>query len=640
MFSSRAWGKIELSKAYILSLMVITEAAVIVLALSPLAGAATSLAAGPRRSQGHIVGVAAAAVAVAAMALLLEMAAGGFEPLFLSAMGELDLLVEAIGVSIAIIFLYLGWRTRSVLVALFAAGELIVIATIASAPGSGGPTLLIDTLALVLILITSTVGALIAVFSVTYMRDDPSKGRFLAIILAFLGAMNVAVMCNDMRWFEVFWSVTTLFSFLLIGHTRTDEARRSARLALMINTGGGLALLIGSRLLLHYQGTYLLSDIVAGGASGLTLLPMALISLGSFTKSAQMPFQSWLLGAMVAPTPVSALLHSSTMVNLGAFLLLRIAPSFHHEVLFGGVIALIGGLSFLVTSILAMTQSNAKRVLAYSTIGNLGLIFMCAGIGTPLAMAAAMVLLLYHAISKALLFLAVGVVKEERSTEDIEDMYGLRKDLPLVTLAIFIGIATLVLPPFGMFVSKWLISEAVVVYPVLAFLLAVGFASLVVYYFKWMGVLLTTTSGKARRLRRDPTLRAYRWVLGSLSAGAVAASVLVGPISHYLVAPFVAREFALPGLTDSVSLFTSGGEVQAIAFLLLAAVVMLVVRLFIRPSRTVPPAYGGGEEVTFQAGGEYYLSDEWVSRITRIGNAAGVVLIALLLIVPVALEVL
>ena len=287
-----------------------------------------------------------------------------------------------------------------------------------------------------------------------------------------------------------------------------------------------------------------------------------------------------------------------------------------------------------------MTQSNAKRVLAYSTIGNLGLIFMCAGVGTPLAMAAAMVLLLYHAISKALLFLAVGVVKEGRSTEDIEDMYGLRKDLPLVTLAIFIGIATLVLPPFGMFVSKWLISEAVVVYPVLAFLLAVGFASLVVYYFKWMGVLLTTTSGKAKRLRDDTTLRAYRWVLGTLSAGAVAASVLVGPISYYLVAPFVAREFALPGLTDSVSLFTSGGEVQAIAFLLLAAVVMLVVRLLIRPSRTVPPAYGGGEEITFQAGGEYYLSDEWVSRITRIGNAAGVVLIALLLIVPVALEVL
>lgn len=620
--------------------MATAEVAVILLALSPLAGAAASLAVGPRRSQGYVVGTAAAVVAVASLVLMLDMAGKGFQPLSLSAAEELGVLVEAIGVALALFFLYLGWRTRSALVALFAIGELMVIASIASAPGSGGPTLLIDALALILILITSTVGALIAVYSVTYMRDDPRRGRFLAVILAFLGAMNIAVMCNDLRWLEVFWSITTLFSFLLIGHTRTDEARRSARLALIINTGGGLALLMGSRLLLHYHGTYLLSDIMASGASGLALLPMALISMGAFTKSAQMPFQSWLLGAMVAPTPVSALLHSSTMVNLGAFLLLRIAPSFHHEVLFGGIIALIGGLSFLVTSILAMTQSNAKRVLAYSTIGNLGLIIMCAGIGTPLAMAAAMVLLLYHAISKALLFLAVGVVKEERDTEDIEGMYGLRKDLPVVTLAIFIGIATLVLPPFGMFVSKWLISEAVVVYPALAFLLAVGFASLVVYYFKWMGVLLVTTSGTSRRLREDPALRAYRWVLGSLSAGAVATSVLVGPISYYLVAPFVARELDLPGLTGSLSLFTSGGEVQAIAFMLLAAVVVLAARLLIRPSRKVPPAYGGGEEVTFQAGGEYYLSDEWVSRITRLGNAAGIVLIALLSIAPMALEVL
>ena len=343
---------------------------------------------------------------------------------------------------------------------------------------------------------------------------------------------------------------------------------------------------------------------------------------------------------MVAPTPVSALLHSSTMVNLGAFLVLRITSSFQGEMLFSAIIALIGGLSFLITSILAMTQSNSKRVLAYSTIGNLGLIFMCAGIGTPLALAAGMVLLLYHAVSKALLFLAVGVVKDERGTEDIEDMHGLRKDLPVVTLAIFIGIATLVLPPFGMFVSKWLISEAVITYPALAFLLAVGFASLVVYYFKWLGVLLATTSGASRRLRDDPTRRTYRWVLGGLSAGAVAASVLVGPISHYLIAPFVAREFALPGLTDSLSLFTSGGEVQAFVFLFLVAVVLLAMRMFFRPSHKVPPAYGGGETVPFQAGGEYYLSEGMVSRITRIGNAAAAALVVMLLIAPLALEVL
>ena len=618
--------------------MAIGEIVTALLVLAPLAGAAASLLAGPTRAQRYIVGATAAVLSVASLVLLMDMAGRGFEALSIDPSGEWGAVVEAVSVLLTITFLYLGWRTRSVLVMVFAVGGLIMIALLSASPSSGGPTLLIDTLALVLILIASIVGSLIAVYSLTYMRDDPRRGTFLAIMLVFLGAMNAAVMCNDMRWLEAFWSATTLFSFLLIGHTRTDEARRAARLALMINTGGGLALLVGARLMQHFQGTYLLSDLGAGEA-GLALLPFAFISIGAFTKSAQLPFQSWLLGAMVAPTPVSALLHSSTMVNLGAFLLLRIAPSFHGDLTFAAAIALVGGLSFLVTSVLAMTQSNAKRVLAYSTIGNLGLMVMCAGIGTPLAMAAAMVLLLYHAVSKALLFLAVGAVKEERWTEDIEDMYALRKDMPLVALSIFVGIATLVLPPFGMFVSKWLISEAAIALPLLAFLLALGFASIVVYYFKWLGVLLTSFPGRTSTLRQDASPRAYKWVLGALSAGAVAISVLVGPVTYYLVAPFVERELLLPGLTSSLTLFTAGGEVQAFFVLLLTALVFLAAHIFIRPSPNATP-YGGGERVEFQAGGQYYLPDRWTSMITRAGNAAAAVLLALLVLVPLISEVL
>ncbi len=616
------------------------EVATALLVLVPLAGAAASLLAGPRRLQRYIVGGTAAVLIIASVILLLDMAGRGFTALSISPPEELSTVVEALGIVLTVTFLYFGWRTRSVLVALFSVGELIMIGLLVASPGSEGPALLIDTLALVLVLITSIVGSLIAVYSLTYMRDDPRRGTFLAVIVAFLGVMNAAVMCNDMRWFEVFWSATTLFSFLLIGHARTDEAKNAARLALIINTGGGLALLMGARLLQYYHDTYLLSDLMAGGAAGLALLPFALLSIGAFTKSAQLPFQSWLLAAMVAPTPVSALLHSSTMVNLGVFLLLRIAPSFQGDLTISAAIALVGGLSFLATSVLAMTNSNAKRVLAYSTIGNLGLIVMCAGIGTPLAMAAAMVLLLYHAVSKALLFLAVGVVKEVRGSDDIEDMYGLRKDLPLVTMAIFVGIATLVLPPFGMFVSKWLISEAAIVFPLLAFLLAVGFASIVVYYFKWMGVLLTSVTGPGRPLRNDASLRAYRWELGALSAGAVAISVLIGPITHYLIAPFVARELLLPGLTDTLTLFTAGGELQAFLLLFLAIVVFLAARLFLRPAGGDTP-YGGGEAVDeLQVGGDYYMSEQSASRISRAGTAASAVLVVLLVVAPLISEVL
>ena len=145
-----------------------------------------------------------------------------------------------------------------------------------------------------------------------------------------------------------------------------------------------------------------------------------------------------------------------------------------------------------------------------------------------------------------------------------------------------------------MFVSKWFISEAAVAFPALAFLLAVGFASIVVYYFKWLGILLTSSTGPRRPLRKDISNRAYQWELAALSAGAVAVSALIGPITNYLVAPFVAREFHLPGLTSSLSLFTAEGEVQAFLILFLVALVVLAFRLLRRPRGRVTVAYGGG----------------------------------------------
>ncbi|NLI74615.1 MAG: hypothetical protein GX369_07620 [Euryarchaeota archaeon] len=618
--------------------MATIETAITLLIFVPLIGAIACLV-GQRKILKQVTIMTAVATAVISLILFIEIAGQGFIDTRIFLPDDLGYLVEIFGAIVALTFLYLGWRTRSILVIAFSIGQLAVLSTILLTPGSETSFFLIDTLALIMVMITSIIGSIIALYSLTYMRNDPRRGVFLAVILAFLGIMNAAAISNDIRWFDVFWSITTLFSFLLIGHTRTDDARAAARLALIINTGGGLALLLGARLMMHYHETYLFTDLPIGNMTGLVLLPLAFISIGAFTKSAQLPFQSWLLDAMVAPTPVSALLHSSTMVNLGVFLVLRITPSLQGETFFSIFIALIGGLSFLITSILAMTQSNAKRILAYSTVGNLGLIFMCAGIGTPLALAAAVILLLYHAISKALLFLAVGVVQEGKMSEDIEDMYSLRRDMPLVTLSIFIGIATLVLPPFGMFVSKWLISETTTTFPLLAFLLAVGFASMVVYYFKWLGILLTSFTGTRRPLREDVSPQSYRWILGALSAGAVAISALVGPITHYLISPFVAMEYELPGLTESLSIFTVEGEVQALLILFLVVLAILIISLFRRRSRDVTVPYGGGEEVIFQAGGSYYLSNELVTKITRIGNLIGATLIVILVIIPLIMEV-
>ena len=280
----------------------------------------------------------------------------------------------------------------------------------------------------------------------------------------------------------------------------------------------------------------------------MSLLPLSLLAVAAFTKSAQLPFQSWLLGAMVAPTPVSALLHSATMVNLGVYLLLRMSPSIVTATSLNWIIALVGGASFLAASVLAITQSNAKRVLAWSTVGNLGLMTMCVGISTSLAITAAVILLLYHAISKALMFLSVGAVKERIGSEDIESMQGIRTTMPFVSLAIFIGVITIVLPPFGMFASKWLISEAAVTFPFLIFLLAAGFAATFVFYFKWIGTILSAGPGaRSVSWKDDPLPRNYKWTLGALMVGAVVLSVLIGPVLRYLIAPFIDRHFTLPG---------------------------------------------------------------------------------------------
>jgi len=618
------------------------ELALWVLVLAPILGSAAGLVA-PRKAQGAVVGAVAASIIVASLALTADLAGRGFAVLEAFPPVELGTAVEALGLLLAAVFLYLGWRARSWLIAALAVAELVLLAVLAlGQPADPGPAVLVDSLALILILITSTVGSLIVLYSLRYMREDERRGRFLAVMLLFLGAMNAAVACNDLLWLDLFWGLTTLCSFLLIGYDRTDEARTAARLALVINLGGGAALLLGALLLQQLHGTTELSALPEG-ADGLVLLPFALLAVAGLTKSAQVPFQSWLLRAMVAPTPVSALLHSSTMVNLGVFLLLRLAPGLQDAGALSWALALIGGVSFLVTSVLAITQSSAKRVLAYSTVGNLGLIVMCVGIATPLAVTAGVVLLLYHAVSKALLFLAVGVVKEERGTECIEDMHGLRNDLPMAALALFVGVATLVLPPFGMFVSKWLISEAVVTFPLLIFVLAVGFAAIVVYYFKWIGVVVSSGAGeRPRRLRDDPSAPSYRWSLGLLAAGAVVLSLAVGPVVRYLVLPFVQRFYELPVSTDDLSLFTGLGVFPVFLFLVLAALVFIALGWLVRPRRDERRAtpYACGESYEFQLGGAYYLTDRWADLATKAGNAVGVVLIAALLLVPVLLEVL
>lgn len=420
--------------------------------------------------------------------------------------------------------------------------------------------LVADPLALIMVLIVSVIGSLIALYAIGYMEAHehhaPSTGastsRFFFVLVSFLGLMNGLVLMDNMKWLSIFWEGTTLCSFLLIGHDGTTEAKASARRAITLNAFGGLALSLGVFLALQRLGSEDLSVVMAKGP--LALLPLALLAVATMTKSAQMPFQSWLLGAMVAPTPVSALLHSSTMVKAGSYLILRLSPALHGTTL-STVIAIAGAFTFVVTSALAVGQSNGKKVLAYSTIANLGLISCCAGIGTPLAFAAGLTILIFHAISKALLFLCVGTIEQTIGSRDIEDMGGLLFRMPLTTNIIMVGMMSMMMPPFGMLIGKWMAIESTVHNPVILLMIVLGSALTIFFWAKWLGRITTTSYHEKYKI--EPVSRWMLSVLAIIATGVLVASVAATPIYVGIVKPVSLAAFSVAGDQASLSILDS-----------------------------------------------------------------------------------
>jgi ech hydrogenase subunit A len=288
-----------------------------------------------------------------------------------------------------------------------------------------------------------------------------------------------------------------------------------------------------------------------------------------------MPFQSWLLGAMVAPTPVSALLHSSTMVNAGVFLVVKLVPAFTGTTL-GTAIALFGAFTFVMTSALALSQRNAKRVLAYSTIANLGLIIASAGIGTPLAVAAAIMLILFHAISKALLFLCTGEIEHTIGSRDIEDMSGLINKAPLLTMLISLGMISMLLPPFGVLLTKWVTMEVASSNPVVSVFMILGSALTTVYYVKWLGTILSTTMDKNAVHHQKP--ETY-FPLAFLGLCIVVTSIFVFSIYDAFIKPQVANMLNIaPSVTGAGGQFSS--EIGTFAYALIFVVIALAILIY------------------------------------------------------------
>ncbi|MDY0834562.1 MULTISPECIES: monovalent cation/H+ antiporter subunit A [unclassified Pseudomonas] len=304
------------------------------------------------------------------------------------------------------------------------------------------------------------IGTLVSLYARYYMSPEDPVPRFFAFFLAFMGAMLGLVISGNLIQIVFFWELTSLFSFLLIGywHHRAD-ARRGAYMALMVTGAGGLCLLAGVMLLGHIVGSYDLDQVLAAGdqirAHSLYPIMLALVLIGALSKSAQFPFHFWLPHAMAAPTPVSAYLHSATMVKAGVFLLARLWPSLSGSEEWFWIVGGAGAITLLLGAYCAMFQNDLKGLLAYSTISHLGLITLLLGLNSPLAAVAAVFHILNHATFKASLFMAAGIIDHESGTRDIRKLSGLVKLIPFTaTLAMVASASMAGVPLLNGFLSK------------------------------------------------------------------------------------------------------------------------------------------------------------------------------------------
>jgi len=318
----------------------------------------------------------------------------------------------------------------------------------------------LDGLAMLFAGLIAGIGLLVILYAHYYLSDEDCNGRFFAYLLLFMGSMLGVVTADNLLLLLIFWELTSLSSFLLIGFWRgAAEARQGARLALLVTGAGGLALLGGVLLIGDIVGSYSLGAVLAAGET-IRADPrypwlLTLVLLGAFTKSAQFPFHFWLPHAMAAPTPVSAYLHSATMVKAGIFLLMRLWPALAGTPEWFWIVSTAGLVTMLFAAYVALFKHDLKGLLAYSTVSQLGLITLLLGIATPLAEIAAVFHLMNHAAFKASLFMAAGIVDHETGTRDMRRLSGLARHMPYTaTLAIVAAAAMAGVPLLNGFISK------------------------------------------------------------------------------------------------------------------------------------------------------------------------------------------
>ena len=408
----------------------------------------------------------------------------------------------------------------------------------------------VDGLSLLFALLITGIGSFILLYASEYMRGYPHVGRFTTFLVGFMLSMLGLVLSDNLIALFVFWELTTITSFLLIGYFHEDpSARRSALQGLIVTGGGALAMLAGFVMLGQAAGTYSLREMLAQ-PGGLAQHPnylamLVLVLAGAFTKSAQWPFHFWLPNAMAAPTPVSAYLHSATMVKAGVFLLARTSPVLGGTEAWSGTLTAFGAVTAVYAAAVALTKSDLKQLLAYTTVMGLGACVMFLGLPSTgaepsTAAIAAVTFLMVHALYKAALFMVAGTIDHSTGTRDLQRLGGLRRAMPWTfAAALLAGLSMAGVPPFLGFVGKELLYASALESSAGLFAAGAVFAANALIVTAALLLVIAPFSAAPTRTPHAPHEGRWPLWIGSVTLGGVAllCGVLPGPVFEYVLLP-------------------------------------------------------------------------------------------------------
>jgi ech hydrogenase subunit A len=410
------------------------------------------------------------------------------------------LFIAALDIALLVYFLVQGFKFKNKLVYLLAFAQIILYALILYiSPQSASADIFVDGLSKLMFLVINIVGGAIVIYALEYIESEEfsklKKNLFISALLFFIGVMNTLVSTNNIEIFFFLFELTTLCSYILIRYRFDEIALANSLRALWMNQVGGVAILLALVFSITSYNTVYFSELLALVDDSF-LIPVVFLVIAAYVKGASLPFQNWLLGAMVAPTPVSAILHSATMVKIAPFLILKLSVAFSPSLSLG--VALFGSFVFVCASVMALNRDFFKEILGLSTIALLALMVALSALPGDEARYAAMSLLVFHAISKALLFLQAGILEKNYHLKYVSQIDTLVHKAPRTLFFIIIGFASLTLPPFGAFIGKFLAIEAVTslialnpLYLFCLLALVIGSVFLVILYFKIVSSFLS-----------------------------------------------------------------------------------------------------------------------------------------------------